>query len=150
MASSDDAITLLWSIDTTLKTMLALAQQRTSQVRAAQPKAVADDHELDSKYGDEQVRLNPRDWTGPSFKGLHMSECPADFLDLLADSYDYFARKNDETGAITDKGKPKSEFDRRSERRARGWAKRQRAERRPSNGSTGHTTSPEWNHDDGF
>jgi hypothetical protein len=127
MAYQDDVLVVLRSMDATLKTLLALSQQRVTQARAAKPKPIASDSDLDSQYGDEKVRLNPRDWTGASLKGRPMSACPAEFLDLLAESYDYFERKNEEAGALTDKGKPKADYDRRSASRARGWAKRARA-----------------------
>jgi hypothetical protein len=55
-----------------------------------------------------------------------MSECPAPFLDMLADVFAYFGEKNEAEGNKTDSGAPKAKFDRRSEARARGWAKRVR------------------------
>jgi hypothetical protein len=85
---------------------------------------VADDADLDSQYGDEKIRFNPRDWTGDSFVGRTMSECPAPFLDALAKVYDYFAQKNEAAKEMTDKGQPKWVFDQRTASRARGWAVR--------------------------
>lgn len=117
MSATEETLALLRSIDASLKLLVK------QQVQAP-ANTVASDRDLDSKYGDETIKVNPRDWTGPSFKGRRMSECPAEFLDIVADTYAYFAKKNDAAGAVTDKGKPKSEFDRRSESRARGWAKR--------------------------
>jgi hypothetical protein len=113
---SEEALNLLRRI--------AVAVEKLANASAAATPNVATDRDLDSRYGDEVVRLNPRDWTGPPFKGRRMSECPAAFLDMLADTYVYFARKNDEAGAVSDNGKKKSDFDRRTEGRARGWAKR--------------------------
>ncbi len=127
MGYQEDVLTVLRSMDATLKTLLTVSQQRVTEARAAKPKPIASDADLDSPYGDEKVRLNPRDWTGASLKGQPMSTCPAPFLDLLAESYDYFERKNEDAGAMTDKGKPKADYDRRSARRARGWAQRARA-----------------------
>lgn len=124
MATGEDAVRLLESIDSTLKAMLALAQQRTAQVRASQPKPVASDRDLDGRYGNPELKFMPRDWTGPSFKGSRLSECPADLLDLVAETFDYFAAKADEKHEITEKGKPVSEFKRADAARARGWAKR--------------------------
>ena len=121
MSATEETLSLLRSIDGTLKAMLALAKRRTPA-----QKIIASDRDLDSKYGDPIVTFNPRDWSGDSFKGCNLSQCPAEFLDLLAETYAYFAQKNEEAGAVTDKGKPKAEFDRRSEGRARGWAKRVR------------------------
>ena len=74
-ATGEQALEVLRSIDTTLKAMLALAQQRTARAVAAQTKAIASDRELDGTYGNPTVKFSPRDWSGPSFKGLPMSEC---------------------------------------------------------------------------
>lgn len=117
---SEEALALLRSIDASLKQLVARQQ-------AAQPKAVASDRDLDGKYGDPPVKFMPRDWTGPSFVGLRMSECPPDLLDMLAETFDYFARKADEKDERTDKGKPVAEFKRADAARARGWAARMRA-----------------------
>lgn len=86
----------------------------------------ASDRELDHpQHGDPEVRLIPRDAVGCGVtKGQKFSRCPADFLEMLAESYDWFATKNDETGAVDGKGKPKSVWDKKSARLARGWARR--------------------------
>ena len=99
------------------------------------PRVVATDADLDSQYGDEVVRFLPRDWSGQDFKGTRMSQCSPVFLDRLADSFAYFAQKNDTAGAKDDKGRPKSFYDRRSEGRARGWAARLRHGWKPANPS---------------
>jgi len=117
------AIALLRSIDASLKEILALSRARTP----GGGKPVASDRELDGKYGDPQVKFNPRDWTGPSCVGRRMSECPADFLDLIAETFDYFARKAAENDERTDKGKPVAEYKRADASRARGWAMRIRS-----------------------
>jgi hypothetical protein len=87
---------------------------------------IADERDLDSQWGNEEVRVNPRDWTGASMKGRRMSECTPQFLDMLADTLDYFARKNAASNALTTSGKPKADFDRKAAARARGWARRLR------------------------
>jgi len=84
------------------------------------------DSELDGKYGDPISRFDPKGWFGDTCKGAKFSECPPDYLDLLASAYDYFAKKNDETKAVDDKGRPKSTWDRKSALLARGWAARHR------------------------
>ena len=117
--ATPEAIAALKSIDATLKQILQMLQ-------SAIPKPIADEHELNDPKADEEIKVLPRDWTGESFKGRHLSEAPAAFLELLAKTYDYFAERNDRTNAVTDKGTPKSEFDRRTARRARGFAKRNR------------------------
>lgn len=92
---------------------------------------VASDRDLDGQYGDEEVRFNPRDWSGAPIKGKRMSRCDPDALDLLAEACDYFAQKNEAAGAKTSSGKPKAQYDRTSAARARGWAKRLRAGWKP-------------------
>jgi hypothetical protein len=131
-----ETLALLRSIDASLKQLVA--QSRGTP--AAGAKAVAPDRDLDSQWGDPELRFMPRDWTGPSFKGRKFSECPPDLLDLVAESCDYFARKADENGEKTDKGKPLSDYKRLDAARARGWAYRIRTGKHvqttpPGNGS---------------
>ena len=85
---------------------------------------VATDVELDGKYGDAKIVVDPRDWNGQSFKGARMSEAPPDFLDLLAVVLDGFA-----DGELDAK---KKRYKRDDAAKARGWARRKRA---PANGS---------------
>lgn len=92
----------------------------------------AKDRELDGQYGDEEVRFIPRDWTaGGVNKGQRFSTCPAEFLELLAETYDFFEGKNRASGAKTTSGKPKADFDKRSARLCRGWARRLRSGWKP-------------------
>jgi len=114
-----------------MKKLNAAASRRAAATNGA---TVASDYDLDSQYGDEQVKFSPRDWTGADIKGLPMSNCPPEALDLLANAFDFFAKKNE--GKMTDKGKPKSDFDKRSASRARGWAIRLRAGWKPRQAST--------------
>jgi hypothetical protein len=69
-----------------------------------------------------------------------MSESDPALLDQLADAFDYFARTNDEKGNKADNGTPKSTYDRRSARRARGWAARLRAGWKPAKQTTEMTS----------
>jgi hypothetical protein len=78
----------------------------------------------DPKFGDPQVRFDPRNWAGKSFKGARMSQCPPDYLRQLASALEYFAEKNDRDGAVDSKGNPKSKWDRLDAGRARAWAER--------------------------
>lgn len=119
MSASEETLVLLRSIDASLK--LLVAQRRESL-----PKPVASDRDLDGKWGDPELKFMPRDWTGPSFKGRHFSECPPALLDLAADTFEYFARKAEESDERTEKGKPVAEYKRADAARARGWAKRMR------------------------
>lgn len=111
-----------------LRQILAALQggARPSIPQPPESVAIADDRDLDSQWGDEEVRVTPRDWTGEPMKGRRMSECPPAFLDLLADTLDYFARKNAAANAVTSSGKPKADFDLKAAARARGWARRLR------------------------
>lgn len=118
MATGEDAIALLRSIDTTLKAMLDIMRKRS-------PKAVASDADLDSKHGDPKVTFTPRDWSGSGFKNHRMSECPPEFLDMLAETLDYFAQRAEETNE-TYNDKPTAPYKRKDAARARGWANRMR------------------------
>lgn len=145
MSATDETLALLRSIDASLKELVA-------RKRAAQPKAVASDRDLDGKYGDPVLRFSPRDWTGQSFKNCHFSQCPPDLLDLVADTLDWFGRQADEKGELTDKGKPVGDFKRADAARARGWAKRAREGRVPvaAADAGGMSDGNPWATDDGF
>lgn len=120
---SQEAIDLLRSIDASLKKLVALSERRQ---RAAAGPRVAADRDLNGQYGNPKVSFNPRDWTGASCKGRRMSECPAEFLDMLAETFDYFAGQAEEKDERTNNGKPVAEYKRTDAARARGWAKRVR------------------------
>jgi hypothetical protein len=112
---------------------------------SAHEKTIASDHELDHPtYGDPVVKSAPRDWNGPFVPGAKMSEHPAEFLDLLADRYDYFATKNDREKAVTEKGYPKSKFDRAAAAKARGWAARIRKGYKPPAPPPMDDETPDW------
>jgi hypothetical protein len=117
---------LLTSIDASLKALLALQ-------RGAQPKPIASDADLDGQYGDPEIRAkDPRDWSGPTMKGKTMSQCPAPYLDLLADRLDYFAEKAEENGDVSpNTGKPTAPYLHRDAARARGWSRRIKAGWKP-------------------
>ena len=118
-----EALSLLRQI---LSAVQAGAIRSTSSTQPPTSVGIADDRDLDSQWGDEEVRVSPRDWTGEPMKGRRMSECPPAFLDMLADTLDYFARKNEASNALTTSGKPKAVYDRKGAARARGWAARMR------------------------
>ena len=87
---------------------------------------VADDFDLDGKYGNEPIKRDPsaKYWSGDSFVGKTMSECTAEYLDALA-------KWNDAKAYMTEKeADPEKQkyagYNRKSARRARGWAKRVR------------------------
>lgn len=91
--------------------------------------AVADDADLDSKYGDPPVKRDPsaKYWTGASMVGRTLSECPPDYLDAFARYKDACAYANEKEGD-PDKAKYVG-YDRKDAARARGWAARMRSGR---------------------
>lgn len=82
---------------------------------------VATDEELDGRYGDPKVFSDPKRWIdqgGESYKGRQFSECPAEYLDALAEMCVYFAgRETDEK---------KRGYKLKDAKFARGWARRNR------------------------
>lgn len=139
---SQEAISLLTAIERHLasldRNIALLVQQR----RAAAPKPIASDRELDGKYGDPVVKFMPRDWTGPSFKDRRMSECPAELLDMLAQTFDYFGDQAEKNNERTNAGKPVADYKRKDAARARGWAKRIREGKVPQAATS--TTAAGW------
>jgi len=101
-------------------------------------KEVASDYDLDSEHGDQVVRKDPKRWVeqgGDSYAGCKMSECPAEYLDAVANLFDWMADRDDEAGRKGEtyfnkkqnKDVPKDgAFKRKDAARARGWAKRNR------------------------
>lgn len=115
MGASEESIRLLRSIDSSLKSLLAL------QGGARQTERV----DLDGTHGDPVVKAkDPRDWTGEPMKGRKFSECPPDYLDMVAERFDYFASKEPD--------EKKAKYNRLDAARARGWAQRLRAGWQPS------------------
>lgn len=93
---------------------------------------VATSYDLDGEYGDPIVKKDPKRWTGESFAGCKMSECPPDYLEEVASLFDWMADRDDEQGKTwTSKKpgatpKPASTFKRKDASLARGWALRKR------------------------
>lgn len=115
-----ETLALLRSIDASLKALLARMP--------APPERV----DLDGPHGNPVVKAkDPRDWTGETMNGRTFSECPAEYLDLLAERYDYFASREEDA--------KKQKYNLLDAQRARGWAARIRAghvapKRQPSEG----------------
>lgn len=107
-----------------LSDLLALSKQRLartaapSQGRAPNSEAVATDADLDGQYGDPDVRFDPKNWSGQSYKGRKFSECPSPFLDQLAEVFEYFASKETDEKKI--------HYKKLDAARARGWSIRNR------------------------
>lgn len=108
-----------------------------AQQRGATAPGIASDADLDGQYGDEEVKKNPKRWTGESFIGRRMSECSPEFLDSLAGHFDYKAEREAEDAAnaedeeTANAKKKYAGYSRRSAARARGWAARLRAGWKP-------------------
>ena len=144
MAENPKAVDLLVSIDASLRQLVTL-------LSANQPKPVADDRDLDGKYGDPELRFVPRDWTGANFKGYHFSQCPAELLEMVAETFDYFAGQSEAKNELTDKGKPVAQYKRLDAARARGWAKRVRAgQGKPVEASEPEPAPHAWADEGGF
>jgi hypothetical protein len=98
--------------------------KEVAALRSSAPAAptVAPDSDLDGQYGDEEVRKDPPRWKGAPTAPCRMSECSPDYLDELAEFFDFKA------------GRPRTgkekyvAYDRKSAARARGWAARKRAQ----------------------
>lgn len=80
--------------------------------------------DIDGPRGDPEVRFSPRNWTGADHKGRTYSACEPEFLDMLAEAFDWFARREDETNAVDKNGGPKSRWTRLDAARARAWSAR--------------------------
>lgn len=118
--ASDEGLTLLRSIDASLKQLVGL-------MKVSKPKEIAPDSDLDSQYGDPVIKAaDPRDWTGPSQKGKRFSECSSEYLEMVASRLDFFAEKEEREGKTSSTGKLVAPYTRRDAARARGWAKRMR------------------------
>lgn len=111
----------------------AILERMEKRSSAKDPKPVATDQELDDpKWGDPEVRKDPPRWKGSPQAPCHMNECPPDYLECLADFFDWQAGKAEEKNECTDKGKPIAPYRRADAAKARGWAKRNRSGRKPA------------------
>lgn len=112
-----ESIRLLASIDATLKALLLVMSEKRND---APYTSNIPDHILDGPHGDPIVKAkDPRDWSGGPMSGKRFSECPAAYLDLVADRLDYFASKEEDP--------TKKRYNELDAKRARGWAARLRA-----------------------
>lgn len=84
------------------------------------------DADIDGPRGDPEVRFVPKRWSGADHKGRTFSACEPEFLDMLADAYDWFAQRDDEQNAVDKNGGPKSKWSRLDAARARAWSNRLR------------------------
>ncbi len=95
------------------------------------PGAVATAAELEDTYGDPLIKFDPKRWSGQSYVGVRLSETSPEYLDCLADFKEWAAGKDDASGAVDKKGKPKSYWAWKEAALARGWAARMRSGWKP-------------------
>ncbi len=126
-------------IERKLDTLLATLKTNGGAPRSAAGAAGAGasagsdiDADIDGPRGDPEVRFMPRRWSGPDYKGQKFSSCDPDFLDTLAEAYEWFAQRDDESGAVDKNGGPKSKWGRLDAARARAWATRLRGGQSPA------------------
>lgn len=145
--SDPETLAVLKSIDLSLRKLVVIAERKAEErVKAAQntpARDVASDADLDGKYGDPIVKArDPKDWTGEPQQGKRFSECPAEYLDMVADRLDYFSSQNK---GETEEDRKKLKFDKLDAARARGWALRIRAgHKSPTSAPAGSTDFPEY------
>ena len=121
----------LQSIDASLKELVAFSRARASKQTANT------DRLCDGPYGDPVIKAkDPRDWTGESMQGRHFSECPPDYLDLLAERFDYFASREED--------KKKQKYNLLDASRARAWAARMRSGWKAPVAAAQETGEPAW------
>lgn len=102
-----------------------VAAVTVKQAAASSSIPVADDRDLDGQYGNFTIKKDPPRWDGDSFVGCSLSECPAEYLDAVADLKMWQAGKEDAKG--DEAAKRKAAFCRKDAARAAGWAARIRA-----------------------
>ena len=132
MATGEDALRVLEAIrdllleqNKLLRAGFRLDGQPPAANGSTAPR-VASDADLDGQYGNPEVKAkSPRDWTGESMQGRRFSECPAEYLDLVASRLDYFAETNAASENADDR--KKAGYNRKDAALARGWAARIRA-----------------------
>jgi hypothetical protein len=131
---AEDTLAVLKSIDLSLRTLVLIAQEKATNPHAgpsapAPRQTVASDTDLDGQYGNPVVKAkSPRDWTGEPMLGRKFSECPPEYLELVAERLDYFAEQSEAKNELASNGKPKAYYSRLDAARARGWAARIRNE----------------------
>ena len=113
-------------MDPRLDDIIARLERIEALLRGSSAPQVAEDSDLDSKYGDPEVRFIPQrmkeKWG--HLEGQSYSQCPVEFLEDLAGFLEWKAKKQEEGGEVTAKGQPKATYTKRDAARARGWALR--------------------------
>lgn len=92
---------------------------------------VADDADLDGEHGDPEVKFSPKRWTGTDYKRARFSVCSPEFLDAYAEALQW-SSEHPKAGK-----EQYASYDERDAARARGWAKRLRANPPPAADAAG-------------
>ncbi len=117
-----DQLALLHSIDASLKLLVRHLGADRKEAETKPQTAVTVN--LDGPRGDPTIRAkSPRDWSGEDQLGKPFSECPPEYLDLLAERFDYFNE--------TETDEKKRGYNAMDAAKARGWAARIRAGWKP-------------------
>ncbi len=85
-----------------------------------------EDKDLDAPNGNPKVKFPPRQWRGADFKGKLFSECPPEFLEMLADALRWSA-DHPKAGTDPETAAKWAKYGRADARRAMSWARRLRA-----------------------
>ncbi len=124
----EESLRLLRSIDATMRAMLLVLSEKRNDASSV-PDSVCN-----GPYGDPIVRAkDPRGWTAEPMKGRKFSECPPEYLDMIADRFDYFASKDEEKLKDVSDDDEEAEIQKKirysklDAQRARGWAARLRS-----------------------
>lgn len=120
-----------------LERMIALHESYMLTEAAVSARPAQSAVSLTGPHGDPIIKAkDPRDWSGDPMTGKHFSECPPEYLDLLAERYDYFASKNDDEAAtakrvndapVVAEMEKKARYAKLDASRARAWAAKLRA-----------------------
>ena len=99
----------------------------------------ATDAQMAERFGDPEVRKDPRRWAGESYVGAKYSQCPSDYLLVMAEFQEFKAgmdaKKPDP--AKHSNGTPYYVYNRKDASLARGWARRNEGKALPPPGMSG-------------
>jgi len=88
-------------------------------------KPIASPSEMDGQYGNLKIGFDPKQWRGPSYKGMTASECEPAFLECLAAFFQWAGEKAEAEGTEY-RGKPEAPMKFKNAALCRGWALRHR------------------------
>lgn len=127
MSTESDIADLKKRMERFEQTFAAMAAVWGGKASGAARNEIADDRDLDSQWGNPEIRKDPPKWIEAgkaSYVGRKLSACPSDYLQALAGFYDWQADRDEKSGRVDAKGRPTAPYSRRDAARARGWAKR--------------------------